>query len=170
MPNYVKVLNFVNADDISRGLSPLDYSSMNIKAGKLMLNLIKEYTSRSLSFGFETTLAGRKWLSLIDDLKKNNYAVFIYFLDLASIELSVSRVKYRVESGGHDIPEETICRRYIRSRHNFWKIYKEKADKWALFNNSGEKAELVASCDLSGIDVVDEKYYAYFFNSLMGGK
>ncbi|MFH1576016.1 MAG: zeta toxin family protein [Candidatus Margulisiibacteriota bacterium] len=133
LPEYVNVKNFVNADDIAVGLSPFDYSSMNIKSGKLMLGLIDEYIGKGESFGFETTLAGKRWLKMMRELKDAGYNIFLFFLDIASAELAISRIKYRVESGGHDIPEETARRRYIRSRANFWYNYKAIADNWYLF-------------------------------------
>lgn len=89
-------------------------------------------------------------------------------LDLA--KLAVSRVKYRVESGGHDIPEETICRRYVRSRHNFWYNYKEMSDHWYLFNNSSNKPEIIANCSGNNLKVIDQKYFDFFKASIEGEK
>jgi len=166
LPNYVKVRNFVNADDIAQGLSPLAAESMNIKSGKLMLKLIEEYKNRRLSFGFETTLAGRKWISMIDELKSRGYTVYIFFLDLPIVDLSVSRIKYRVEAGGHSIPEETIRRRYGRSRNNFWNIYKDKADEWHLFDNSGKIPEIVADSLKGKLIITDKSYFDFFVRSI----
>lgn len=162
LPNYIKVTNFVNADEIAQGLSPLNSSPMNIKAGKLMLDLIDEYIAKGQPFGFETTLAGKKWAALIDDLKQNGYTIYLFFLDLSSEDLAVSRVKYRVETGGHEIPEETIRRRYIRSRNNFWNIYKDMADFWYIFDNSGNNPDLAAT----SLEVFNINYYNQFVNSL----
>ena len=83
LPNYVNVRNFVNADDIAVGLSPLDGSAMNITSGKLMLELIAKYKRRGESFGFETTLAGKRWMRMIKEIHAAGYVIFIYFLDLA---------------------------------------------------------------------------------------
>jgi predicted ABC-type ATPase len=168
LPQYINVRNFVNADDIAVGLSPLDYSSMNIRSGKLMLELIDGYMRKMESFGFETTLAGKKWLTMIQELKRAGYKIFIFFLDLASVELSVARVRYRVLAGGHDIPEETIRRRYVRARNNFWYTYKTMADSWYLFNNSGKNPELVADQAEKSLQVVHNNYYDFFLNSMRG--
>jgi predicted ABC-type ATPase len=140
LPDYVKITNFVNADDIAIGLSPLDSSSMNIKSGRLMLELIDEYVKKGDSFGFETTLAGRKWERMINALKDR----------------------------GHDIPEETIRRRYVRSRKNFWSVYKNMADNWYLFDNSGKNPELVASQTEGALQIVKDKYYGFFLGSVKG--
>jgi len=134
LPQYVKVKNFVNADDIAVGLSPLDRGSMNIRSGRLMLELIK---------------------------------VFIYFLDLTEANLAVSRVRYRVQSGGHDIPEETIRRRYLRSRHNFWYTYRKLADSWYLFNNSSKNPVVIAnSVGDKKMNVFGQEYFDFFLGSI----
>ena len=107
---------------------------------------------------------------MINELKAAGYLVHIFFLDVQTVELAVSRVKYRVESGGHDIPEETIRRRYIRSRRNFWYNYKGMADSWYLFNNSGKSPELIASCLMTDLKVIDNKYYDKFAVSVEDNK
>lgn len=170
LPKYAKVRNFVNADNIASGLSPLNPDDlMDIKAGKIMLQLIEEYKEKRLPFGFETTLAGKKWGSFFDELKAKGYDIFIFFLDLSSVELSVSRVKYRLEAGGHGIPEETIRRRYARSKMNFWNIYNKKVDRWYLFDNSGSIPDLVAEYDGAEVKISNQKYYDFFVNSLREG-
>jgi len=168
LPNYVNVRNFVNADDIAVGLSPLDYTAMNITSGKLMLELIDKYKNKGESFGFETTLAGKRWIKMIKELNEAGYVTFIYFLDLASVDLAVSRVRYRVESGGHDIPEETIRRRYLRSRSNFWYNYKDMAHNWYLFDNSSKTPELIANSIKGDLKIIDNKYFDFFRGSIRG--
>jgi predicted ABC-type ATPase len=162
LPNYVNVRNFVNADDIAGGLSPLDSSSMPITSGKLMLKMIDKYMKKGEPFGFESTLAGNKWMRMIRDLKGAGYLIYIFFLDLVSAELAVSRVKYRVETGGHDIPEETIRRRYVRSRRNFWYNYKKEVDGWYLFDNSTRTPKLIANNIGQELKVIDLKYMKFF--------
>lgn len=169
LPNFVDVRNFVNADDIAVGLSPLNYSAMNIRSGRLMLELIRQYIGKGEAFGYEATLAGKTQLAMISELKTAGYNVFIFFLDLVSPELAVSRVKYRVESGGHHIPEETIYRRYVRSRHNFWYNYKNLVDGWYLFNNSDKKPELIVK-SINQNSVIENKAYLEAFVDSLEGK
>jgi len=166
LPNYINVRNFVNADDIAGGLSPFDSSSMNITSGKLMLELIDKYKNKSESFGFESTLAGKKWMRMIMELKEAGYLTYIFFLDLVSVELAVSRVKYRVESGGHDIPEQTIRRRYLRSRRNFWYNYKDIVHRWYLFDNSSKTPELIAGNMQNELKVLSLKYFDFYKKSI----
>ena len=166
LPEYTNVTNFVNADDIALGLSPFDRNAMPIKSGKLMLELIDQYREKGESFGFETTLAGKKWQIMIKEMKKAGYLVYIFFLDLSSVDLAVARVRYRVESGGHEIPEETIRRRYLRSRHNFWYNYKDLADNWYLINNSRKTPELIANRIAGQRKIISSKYFDFYLDSL----
>lgn len=168
LPEYVKVKNFVNADDIAVGLSPFDYTAMSITSGKLMLELIDKYKDKEESFGFETTLAGKRWMKMIKELNEAGYVTFIYFLDLASVDLATSRVCCRVELGGHDIPEETIRRRYFRSRSNFWYNYKNMAHNWYLFDNSGKTPELIANSINGDLKIIDRQYFDFFKGSVQG--
>jgi predicted ABC-type ATPase len=171
LPNYVKVRNFINADNIAQGLSPLNPQDlMDIKAGKIMLQLLDEYKDKGLPFGFETTMAGNRWGKFFDELKEKGYSIFIFFLDLASVDLSIARVKYRVKSGGHNIPEETIRRRYARSRKNFWETYKDRSDSWYLFDNSGSSPILIANNSDYGITIADNSRYNSFVGSLGGDR
>lgn len=154
LPQYLDIRNFVNADHIAFGLSPLDVSRLQIKAGKVMLELLADLQRRGESFGFETTLAGRKWLKVIESLKADGYVVHVFFLNIIDVELCVRRVENRVKSGGHDIPEDVIRRRYVRARSNFWNMYKEAADFWYLFDASTDEPQLVASKN----EIIDDEY------------
>jgi len=167
LPKYIQVTNFINADHIAKGLSPLDQTSHAIRAGKLMLQLIDENMKKGVSFGFETTLAGQKWLALVNKLKHNGYKVYLFFLDIDTEELAVNRVARRVELGGHDIPEATIRRRFKRARAHFWDVYKNAADKWFLFNNSRfNSPALVAQNEDQKEEVLDKEYYDFFISSI----
>ena len=145
LPRYLNIHNFVNADNIALGISPLDASRMQIKAGKIMLELLHDLQTGEKSFGFETTLAGKRWLSFIHSLKVSGYRIHIFFLNILDVELCVQRVEKRVQSGGHSIPEAVIRRRYTRAKTNFWNMYKETADEWYLFDASSDAPSLVAS-------------------------
>jgi len=163
LPKYINVTNFINADHIARGLSPLNSDAKAIHAGKLMFQLIDENIKRGDSFGFETTLSGQRWLDLIEQLKNSGYKVYIFFLDIDNEGLAVNRVAKRVELGGHNIPEKTIRRRFKRSKYNFWNKYKDVADKWYLFNNSDfNSPELIAQKEDNIEEILNKKYIEYF--------
>lgn len=166
LSEFIEINNFVNADDIAVGLSPLDYSSMNIMSGRVMLELIKKYIHKGENFGYEATLAGKTQLAMINKLKERGYRIYLFFLDIVSADFAISRVKYRVESGGHDIPQETVRRRYLRSKRNFWYTYKGLADNWYLFENSGKQPELVASNISADLKIINNEYFERFLGSI----
>ncbi|MBI9076601.1 MAG: zeta toxin family protein [Desulfatibacillum sp.] len=134
---------FVNADLIAAGLAPFVPESMAIKAGRLMLQEIHEYVRKGQNFAFETTLAGKGYARLIPAWRKSGYLAQIVFLRLSSPELALLRVRQRVRVGGHNVPEQTVRRRFKAGLTNFETIYKPLADKWALYDNSGPSPVLV---------------------------
>ena len=158
LPHYLRVKNFVNADAIAVGLSPLDPSYAQIEAGRLMLQRIYLLIEKGESFGFETTLAGKIWGRVIEDLKGRGYIVEIFFLDVADVGVCIGRIKCRSQLGGHYIPEDVVIRRYHRARRNFWCKYRLLADRWYLFDNGGDKARFIASDK----EVVDRAYLDRF--------
>lgn len=129
---------FINADLIAAGLSPFDPSSASIAAGRLMLKELSKYSSESKSFAFETTLAGLTYARMIPKWQKSGFEVFIIFLSLQSVDDAIKRVAQRVLQGGHDIPENTIRRRFAKGFNNFKSIYAPIVDGWALYDSSGE--------------------------------
>jgi len=101
-----------------------------------VLNEIDLFAQRRADFGFETTLSGRTYLSLIRDLKNQGYAVHFFFLWLSGVDLALSRIRDRVSQGGHDVPEADVRRRFDRSIRNFLELYRHLGDSWYLFDNS----------------------------------
>lgn len=111
LPEILDCKEFVNADEIARGLSPFQPEEAGIEAGRLMLNRIKKLRASGESFAFETTLSTRSYVQFIDKAKQLNYLVTCLFFWLESEELAISRVETRVKEGGHHIPENVIRRR-----------------------------------------------------------
>jgi predicted ABC-type ATPase len=103
-----------------------------------VLSKIKFFGLRRVAFAFETTLSGRSYLRLIQQLKTQGYRVRFFFLWVKSVEMALSRVKNRVLKGGHDVPELVVRRRFGRSIKNFFAGYRPLADSWYLFDNSGK--------------------------------
>jgi predicted ABC-type ATPase len=144
LPEILECEEFVNADEIARGLSPFQPEKAGIQAGRLMLERIKALIGRGQDFAFETTLSTKSYKNLIQDAKKKNYSVTLIFFWLSSQELAVKRVETRVKEGGHNIPEKVIRRRYENGLRNFFDIFKSIVDDWMLIDNSGEPYELIA--------------------------
>lgn len=148
LPQEASCLTFINADLIAQGLSPFRPEEAALRAARLMLEMIAECVKRGESFAIETTLSGRTYARMIPQWKQAGYQVALFFLQLPSEDLAVSRVADRVSQGGHDIPEAVIRRRFHAGIANFHALYKPLVDDWRLYDNSGERPILIHSSDL----------------------
>ena len=120
LPELLNCKEFVNADEIAKGLSPFQPEKVSFEAGRIMLYRIRELLSQKKDFAFETTLSTRSYVRLIKKAKEEGYKITLIFFWLKSVDFAIERVKSRVAKGGHDIPEAVIKRRYIRGLENFF--------------------------------------------------
>ena len=123
LPDVLECKEFVNADEIARGLSPFNPESMAIEAGRLMLQRINELLKNQQNFSIETTLATRSYTRLVHRAQEQGYKVNLIYFWLSSPDLAIQRVAQRVRNGGHDIPKEVVLRRYQAGIDNFFNIY-----------------------------------------------
>lgn len=107
------------------------------------------------SFILESTLSGKYLLKLFNRLKREDYEITIIFVFLESVSESINRIKVRVKKGGHHIPDEDVERRFFRSIHNFWNIYRFQCDEWQLFYNGKNTFEQIAFGYNLEITVID---------------
>ncbi|MFH1717225.1 MAG: hypothetical protein ABIF19_07740 [Planctomycetota bacterium] len=163
LPQIAGCHNFVNADLIAYGLSPLDSLSAQYEAGRLFLREIHTNIGKRVDFAFETTLAGRSHINLIKKLRRDGWQVVLFFLWIPDAAFSKSRVRERVEHGGHDIPDETIYRRFPRIMHNFIKIYIPLCDKVVCYDNSRPDPVPVFRQDSKGRRILNQDIYAKIF-------
>lgn len=144
LPRIVSCRNFVNADMIAQGLSPLDTRSVEAEAARIFLRRLNELIEDRADFAFETTLSGRSYVRLFRRLRNTGFDIVLFYLWIPGVEFSAARVASRVENGGHDIPPEAIARRYLRSLRNLFALYMPLAARTLIFDNSAEKATLIA--------------------------
>ena len=145
LPKILQCKEFVNADEIARGLSPFNPESVAIEAGRLMLKRISELLQRNESFSIETTLSTRSYFRLVEKTHSQGYDVTLLFFWLKSPQQAIERVAERVAKGGHDIPKDIIVRRYWEGLDNLFKIYMPIVDTWILVNNSETPRSVVAT-------------------------
>ena len=138
LPLIASCRDFVNADEIAKGLSPLDYSAGLLKAGKIFLDILKQKIARQCDFAFETTLSGRAYLPQIAEWRRSGWRVVLFYLYIPNAEFSAMRVQQRVLQGGHGIPPDDIARRYPRSIRNLFD-YAEVCDHTLCLDNTGEQ-------------------------------
>jgi predicted ABC-type ATPase len=127
---------FVNADVIARGLSAAKPEAVAFQAGRIMLARLEELAASRKSFAFETTLSARTYASWIRRLCEESWNFRLIFVTLRNADLAVERVGFRVNSGGHSIPEEDIRRRFSRAHRNFHELYMPLASKWTVYDNT----------------------------------
>jgi len=142
LPRYAACLEFVNPDLIALGLSPFDATRAAVRAGRLVLERIASLSAAKKDFGFETTLSGLGYLELLKNLRSTGYRLHLYYLWTPSCELLLSRIRQRIATGGHAVPDQDVRRRYDRSLKNL-KTYTAIMDKIRIFDNSGMKPVLV---------------------------
>jgi predicted ABC-type ATPase len=159
LPIYGPCENFVNADLIAQGLSPFAPEKVAVRAGRLLLEEIENLTTRDADFAFETTMAGRTHLNLIRALIVRGYKVDIFFVWVSSVDQTLSRIRDRVLHGGHSVPEDVVRRRFGRSIKNFLLDYRPLADRWMLFDNSGESPVVIASLKQGTLRLANKAEY-----------
>ena len=135
--------NFVNADLIAAGLSPLVPEREAVAAGRLFLHEIHRFIADRESFAFETTLSGRSYLKLIRQLVTDGWEVHLVYLWLPSVAACIERVAERVARGGHHIPAETIERRYFRSVANLLGDYSSACHSVVCIDNSVSGSSII---------------------------
>lgn len=144
LPEILNCKEFVNADEIAKGISPFNPESSAIQAGRLMLDRIRILIDKGNDFAFETTLATKSYRNYVQKAKENGYIVTLLFFWLRTPDLAVKRVETRVKEGGHNIPELIIRRRYENGLKNFFGIFEPIVDEWMFIDNSGEPYEIIA--------------------------
>ena len=144
LPEIIKCKEFINADEIAKGLSPFQPEKAAIQAGRIMLLRIQEMLRLKEDFAIETTLATKSYAKFIESAQQEGYYVTLIYFWLNSPELAIRRVQERVKSGGHNVPDDVIRRRYDAGRYNLFTLYTPVADFWMVIDNSVNPFELIA--------------------------
>ncbi len=167
LPEILECKEFVNADEIARGLSPFQPEKVAIEAGKIMLKRIDELLKEKTNFAIETTLASKTYKNTILSARAKGYNITLLYFWLNSVELAQERVKNRVLEGGHNIDSIVIERRYYAGIKNLFEIYLPLADMTMIYDNSNIEHILVAETNLKNeiqivnnqlFDKISEKY------------
>ncbi|ACT95684.1 conserved hypothetical protein [Dyadobacter fermentans DSM 18053] len=150
LPEIIECKEFVNADEIAKGISPFQPEKVAFEAGRIMLNRINDLLKSDESFAFETTLATRSYKSKIEEAKRQGYTATLIFFWLENVELAKERVRIRVSEGGHNIEPQVIERRYFKGIRNLFDIYLPIVDGAFIFDNSWGKRHLLAQKTVDG--------------------
>ena len=166
LPRYAECMEFVNADLIASALSPFVPDRAAFRAGRLMLEQIHLLADRGIDFGFETTLAGKGYVRLLNDLKDRGYRIHLFYLWIHSIDIALARIAGRVKMGGHNVPENVVRRRYYRGSSNFAKLYRSLTDFWAIYDNSTNVPTLIAYNEYDKLEIIDHEIFNRISNEV----
>jgi predicted ABC-type ATPase len=144
LPEMLHCNEFVNADEIAKGLSPFQPETVAFESGRIMLKRIRELIAKNTDFALETTLATKSYVQLIKVAQSKGYQVTLVYFWLSSPELAIERVKERVSAGGHNIPNEVVQRRYISGIKNLSKLFIPICDYWLIIDNSLQPFQIIA--------------------------
>lgn len=144
LPEVLNCREFINADEIAKGLSPFQPETVAVQAGRIMLTRIDELLHQGVDFAFETTLATKSYKQKIIEAQANGYEVTLLFFWLRNVTMAKERVAQRVAEGGHNIPIETIERRYYNGIINLFNLYIDIVDICQIYDNSNGVCVLIA--------------------------
>ena len=159
LPELLDCSEFVNSDEFAKHLSPFAPESAYITASRLMLRKVNYLFDRREDFCIETTLATRALLKMTRSAQEKGYYVTVLYFWLNNPEIAIERVAKRVQAGGHDIPEETIRRRYQMGLNYLFHQYMHTCDKWILADNSNPPFEVIAEGSKKGLIIRDMAKY-----------
>ncbi|MBD5554789.1 MAG: hypothetical protein HDQ95_05420 [Roseburia sp.] len=126
-------MDYINADEIKKNIKCSD-----LEAAQLAERQRKEHVEQMSEFCFETVLSTERNLRLLELAKEKGYFIRCYYVLTADPMINVWRVKSRVESGGHDVPEDKIINRYDRALE-LVKDLVQICDVCHIYDNSGCK-------------------------------
>ena len=168
LPSILNCRQWVNADEIAYGLSPLDPQSVAFQAGRLMLERIQELLSQDETFAIETTLSTRAYRNLVLQAQAKGYQVELVFFYLPSPQMAINRIAHRVKHGGHHVPDDVVVRRYYRGLKNLKEIFMPIVDRWTLYRFESSSYVIIARgkkgdvYDLSDQSLMMENESTYF--------
>jgi len=158
-PKELALLDFINADEIARGLSPFAPDRALLEAGRLVLTRFRQFVADGRDFVLETTLSGKTYRNLFAAARSAGYAFQLDFLMLPTVEHSLRRVARRVLSGGHNVPEADVRRRFVVSLRNLFTIYRPVLDYWRLHNASVGRPRLIAHGSATALTIEDQSAF-----------
>ena len=160
LPDYAECVDFINADLIAKGLSPFAPENAAFKAGRLLIEQIKEKSGQGIDFAFETTLSGKGHALLIKELKQKGYTINMFYLWIPDVKLAMARIEERVRHGGHNIPKKASLRRYGKSLHNLFNVYMPIMDYLEILDNTQKNSKIIAVKSEKQILINNKMLYA----------
>jgi predicted ABC-type ATPase len=134
-------IRFVNLDEIARGLSPLEPGAAERDAARLALARAEHFIALRETFSMETTLSGATHLALAKLAKAGGMSVNLMYFSVRDPAICLERIARRVAAGGHDVAEDVVRRRFLRSFARLRQLL-PVADLWRCYEASGAQPAL----------------------------
>ena len=164
LPDLLNCREFVNSDEFAKSFSPFDPAAASVTASRYMLMKINYLLEKREDFAVETTLATRSLLKIIKQTQELGYEVTLLYFWLNSPELAIQRVRDRVKTGGHNIPDAVVRRRYVMGLQYLFGSYIPVIDHWILADNSKPPFVVVAEGSRDVMYIKDSEKYQQIWN------
>lgn len=142
----------INPDILAKRIAdeealPLDQANLQavIRIEAWLYTSVEAYQT----IGVETVLSSDKYRKLVKAAKDRGFEINLIYVYLNSVDINIQRVRARLAKGGHDVPEDKIRERRIKSFEQFSWFFKE-ADNVTVFDNSEAEPRLVVSKEKAG--------------------
>ena len=159
LPDLLDCREFVNSDEFAKSFSPFDPGAASVTASRYMLMKINYLLEKRADFAVETTLATRSLLKIVQEAQRLGYETAVLYLWLSSPEIAIARVRDRVASGGHNIPDAVVRRRYVMGLQYLFDVYIPVMDRWVLADNSKPPFQVVAEGSREMTYIKDSEKY-----------
>jgi predicted ABC-type ATPase len=155
-------VDYLSADLIAAEMAPQNPALALIEAGREFVRRLAEVVASEKSCLIESTLSGKSLHRAIREARLRGFRIEMKFLFISSAGLSLARVRQRVRKGGHDVPAEDVFRRFSRTFHNFWRLYRPLADLWVVAYNDANGPQDAAIGTPLGSIVLDAALFQKF--------
>ena len=166
LPEVLQCKEFVNADEIAKGLSPFQPEKVMYEAGKIMSTRIDGLIEKGENFAVETTLSAIVYREKVTKAQNNGYIVNLIYFWLSNPELAKHRVRLRVEEGGHNIETPILIRRYYKGLKNFFDVFSSICDNVMMFDNSDKSPKLIMTKEKEqDTEIYNQEIYNQIFDT-----
>ena len=160
-----KKFEFLNADEIAVEIGSKKKRANPVAAGKEYFKRLEILFKKKKNIIIESNLSGLFIKNQIERFKKEGYEITIVFVTLDNSQNCIDRIKERVNKGGHYVEDDDVKRRFVRSRDNFWNLYRNQATQWLMFNNDVEVKE-IAKGQKGSFEITDENLFEAFISAV----
>lgn len=143
----------IDTDEIARSINSGNQNADNLTAAREAIRVANDCLEKGVSFCIETTLGGRGGaINQIRAAKEKGYEIQMFYLGLDRVEANIERVAIRVKNGGHDIPEDTIRTRYVKSTQHLLQILDLLDELFVIDNSLKNDSQIVMVVKAGKID------------------